>query len=99
MLGAIVLAATLWGNLEPGPHAVGFQHIERYDASRPYRSARSLDGTPRSGERARPINLYIWYPAESSNATPLTFGDYVDLVAYETLLGTPTAVQLQRGED
>jgi chlorophyllase-like protein len=99
MLGAIVLAATLWGNLEPGPHAVGFQHIERYDASRPYRSAKTLEGTPRSGERARPINLYIWYPAEASNATPLTFGDYVDLVANETRFGTVTADQKQRAED
>ena len=99
MIAAIVLAATLWGNLEPGPHAVGFKQLERSDASRPYRAAKSLDGTPRSGERARPIHIYIWYPAESSSAKPLTFGDYVDLVANETLLGTPTAQQLQRGED
>jgi len=88
MFSAIVLAAaSLWGNLDAGPHAVGFTQLERYDASRPYRTARTLDGRPRSGERARPIVASIWYPAVASDAKPLTFGDYVDISARETRAG------------
>ena len=98
MLGAIVLAASLWGNLEPGPHAVGFTQLERYDASRPFRTARTLDGAPRSGERARPIRVSIWYPAAASDAKPLTFGDYVDMAAGESRFGTLTPQEAQRGE-
>lgn len=88
MFSAIVLAAaSLWGSLDAGPHAVGFTQLERSDASRPYRSARMLDGRPRGGERARPIVASIWYPAVASDAKPLTFGDYVDISARETRFG------------
>src|SRR5215212_7977840 len=72
MLGAIVLAATLWGN---------------------------LDGAPRSGERARPIRVSVWYPAAASDAAPLTFGDYADMAAGETRFGPLTDEQKRRGED
>jgi dienelactone hydrolase len=51
---------------------VGFEQIEAYDHSRPFRT---------EGEtRARPITMSIWYPAEppGSGARPLTFGRYVD---------------------
>jgi len=101
MLGAIVLAASLWGNLEPGPHAVGFTQLERYDASRPYRTARTLDGVPRAGERGRPIRVSVWYPAAASDSGThmLTFGDYVDMVAGETRFGPLTDEQKRRGED
>jgi pimeloyl-ACP methyl ester carboxylesterase len=88
MICAIVLAASLWGNLEAGPHAAGFTQLERYDASRPYRTARTLDGVPRVGERGRPIKVSVWYPAAltaaEAAAAPLTFGDYADMTAGET---------------
>lgn len=96
MLGAIVLAASLWGNLEAGPHAVGFTQLERYDASRPFRVARA----PRAAnDHARPIRVSIWYPAAPSNAAPLTFGDYADMAAGETRFGALTADEKRRGED
>lgn len=104
MLGAFVLAASLWGNLEAGPHAIGFTQLQRFDASRPYRSARRLDGTPRGGERARPIEVSIWYPAvASAGAQPLTFGDYVamDDGGEDTLFNVPllnTATKEQRAQ-
>ena len=98
MLGAMILAASLSGNLEPGPHGVGFTQLERYDASRPYRTARTLDGVPRMGERARPVRVSIWYPAVASEDKPLTFGDYVDMVAGEARFGALTDEEKRRGE-
>ncbi|HUR79789.1 MAG TPA: hypothetical protein VM733_03425 [Thermoanaerobaculia bacterium] len=76
-MNALVLLSILWGQLQPGPHAAGYTRWDRYDYSRPYRTAKTLDGKPRGGERARPIAISIWYPAQPSSAKPLTFGDYL----------------------
>jgi hypothetical protein len=103
LLAATVRAeAPMWGQLTPGRYAVGFTQWDRYDASRPYRMARDLEGRPRSGERARPIRISIWYPAVAAAgegaAAPLTFGDYLDLVAGETRFGAITADQKRAAE-
>jgi pimeloyl-ACP methyl ester carboxylesterase len=98
-MNALLLAVALWGNLEAGPHAVGFTQLERWDHSRVYRTARDLAGKPRTGPRARPIRVSIWYPALPSQSKPMTFGDYVDLVAGETTFGLLTAEQKRAGED
>lgn len=74
LIAAVVLS--LWGDLQPGPHAVGVRQTDHYDYSRTFRTARTLDGKPRTGERARPIRVTIWYPAQAANATPMTFADY-----------------------
>lgn len=76
LLAAPLHAASTWGELKPGPYAPGFTQWDRFDHSRPYRTARTLDGRARTGERARPIRVSIWYPAQASDAKPLTFGDY-----------------------
>jgi dienelactone hydrolase len=92
-------SAPLWGPLAPGPHAVGFRQLERYDHSRPYRPARGLDGKPRTGERARPMRISIWYPAGGvPGGAPLTFGDYVAMVAGEGRFGPLTEAEIARGE-
>src|SRR5437762_2952732 len=83
-------AQTLHGNLTPGPHAVGFRVIERYDYSRPYRFARDLTGKPRGGERARPMQISVWYPAEKGSGKPMHFADYVTLIASATKFGPLT---------
>jgi hypothetical protein len=90
----------LWGRLEPGPHAVGFRQLARYDYSRQYRPERGLDGKPQSGERARPMRISIWYPARavSRGARPLTFGEYVAMVAGERRFGPLTPAQIAEGE-
>lgn len=77
-------AQPLYGPLTPGPYAVGFRVIERYDYSRPYRFARDLSGKPRSGELARPMQISVWYPAEKGSGKAMRFGDYVALVASAT---------------
>lgn len=92
-------ASPLWGNLEPGPYTPGLLQLERYDHSRMFRMSRDLDGKPRTGERARPIRITVWYPAEKNNAKPLTFGDYVDMAAGEARFGALTADELRAGEN
>ncbi len=67
---AIALSAVLWGGLEAGPHAVGFEQIESFDYSRPYR----VEGD----HRARPITMSIWYPASATDSPSLRFGRYID---------------------
>lgn len=67
---AIALSASLWGGLEAGPHGVGFEQIESFDYSRPFRAE--------GDDRARPITMSIWYPASATEASPLKFGRYID---------------------
>jgi pimeloyl-ACP methyl ester carboxylesterase len=96
---ALVLAQSLWGTLEPGPYTPGYTQSERYDYSRPYRTALTLDGKPREGERARPIRISVWYPAQKTDAKTLTFGDYVDMLGGEVRFGEVTAEQKRRAEE
>ncbi|HKO55871.1 MAG TPA: hypothetical protein VJ276_08325, partial [Thermoanaerobaculia bacterium] len=64
-----------------------FKVVERYDYSRPYLSA------GRKGERARPMQISIWYPAEANSGTPMLFGDYVALIATATNFGNRNAAE------
>ncbi len=74
---------------KPGPHAVGLKVLEQYDYSRTYRHATDDLGKPYRGERARPIQTLIWYPAQANNAKPMTVADYGSLIATETTFGNP----------
>ena len=69
-LALLLSAPALSGQLEPGPHRAGFEQVELFDYSRPF----GAEGA----SRARPITLSLWYPAEPTDARPLTFGRYVD---------------------
>jgi pimeloyl-ACP methyl ester carboxylesterase len=68
---------------EPGPHAVGLRVVLQYDYSRTYRTRTDFAGNPATGERARPIQTLIWYPAHKSAAHRLTYGDYLGMLARE----------------
>jgi dienelactone hydrolase len=74
---------------KPGPHAVGFRVVEQYDYSRTYRRSTDSMGKPYQGERARPVQTLLWYPAQRTSGNPMTFGDYVNLWATETNFGHP----------
>ena len=89
--------SALWGDLTPGPYAVGFRQLERYDSSRVHRLPRDLEGRPRAGERARPIRVSIWYPAVAAARAAMTWGDYAAMVAGEERFGTLSAEQIARG--
>jgi tetratricopeptide (TPR) repeat protein len=74
---------------KPGPYHVGLKVVEQYDYSRTYRHSTDDLGKPFPGERARPLQTLIWYPAEHGSANPMTVGDYGNLMATETSFGKP----------
>jgi dienelactone hydrolase len=69
---------------KPGPHAVGLKVVEQYDYSRIWRAAVDNLGRPYTGERARPLQTLIWYPAMKSGKPTMTVHDYVLLRRTET---------------
>jgi len=69
---------------KPGPHGVGLKVVQQYDYSRVYRHATDDLGRPYSGERARPLQTLVWFPAVTHNARPMTVADYVGLLETET---------------
>lgn len=64
----------LW-DWESGPYTPGFQLLERQDYSRYYPSGKS------DGPGARPVRVYIWYPAENKNQKPMRIKEYVQMAA------------------
>jgi tetratricopeptide (TPR) repeat protein len=74
---------------KPGSNAVGLKVVQQYDFSRTYRAKTDALGKPTAGERARPLQTVIWYPAEMSGQKPMTVGDYSELLATETNLEKP----------
>jgi tetratricopeptide (TPR) repeat protein len=74
----------------PGPHAVGLKVVEQYDYARSYRPLTDDLGKPSRGERARPLQTLIWYPAQKSAGKSMTVGDYTTLAATETSFGEPS---------
>jgi dienelactone hydrolase len=83
----------------PGPHAVGFKVVEQYDHSRVFRLKTDAVGQPVQGERDRPIQTLIWYPAQASHAAQITLGRYFSLSATEdTFLPSPEAAATRTRE-
>jgi len=74
---------------KPGPAAVGLKVVEQYDFTRTYRPLTDVLGKPYQGERARPLQTLIWYPAQKSSGKSMTVGDYSDLLTKETSFGRP----------
>ncbi len=101
LLAAVCLVGVVaWGSSQaapaqfrfearPGPYAVGLQVVEQYDHSRVYRHLTDELGRPYLGERARPLQTLIWYPAKPSQEKAMTLGDYLGLWATETNFGEP----------
>ncbi|MBW3555260.1 MAG: dienelactone hydrolase family protein [Gemmatimonadetes bacterium] len=91
----------IWGELEPGPFAVGFHVAYDRDHSRPEWPERTLDGSPETRPIARHIQIARWYPAGPEGGTAVTLADYIQLrrrtfVAADWMEeGPPTATQRQ----
>ena len=65
-----------------GAHAVGLRIVEQYDRSRGYRGVTDpYTGQATTGERARPIQTLIWYPAEKGTGSAVQAEDYLRLSA------------------
>lgn len=76
---------------EPGQHGVGLRVVQQYDYSRTYKAKIDiLSGQPSSGERARPLQTLIWYPAAKGGA-PVHYIDYFRTVATEEVFERPSA--------
>ncbi len=69
---------------KPGPDSVGLKVVHQYDYSRTWHSAVDEIGQPYTGERARPLQTLIWYPADKATGSAMTLRDYVMLRATET---------------
>jgi pimeloyl-ACP methyl ester carboxylesterase len=84
-------AYPLWGKLEPGPYAVGYDAYFTYDYSRVYNPVLLTDyHSPQTGltfhndtpppKRHRPILVNIWYPAvPDSESQFMRHGEYLAL--------------------
>ncbi|GAB3829907.1 dienelactone hydrolase family protein [Hymenobacter jeollabukensis] len=94
ILGLIARAAHAgagFADLQPGPHSVGFRVVQQYDYSRAYRETTDLvTGKPYAGERARPVQTLVWYPAQKGGS-PLRYADYVRTEATDEIFGRPEA--------
>ncbi len=61
----------------PGRHGVGLKLVQQYDYTRQYKTRVDMrTGEPASGERARPMQALVWYPA-ARGGKPVTFRDYI----------------------
>jgi len=69
----------LWGGLKPGPHAVGFRLQYKLDHSREYDPEFVTDATRFPVHRPRPIMIGIWYPAQKTNASRMSYRQYLDV--------------------
>ena len=75
--GGVAGTSTLRGGLEPGPYGIAFTALERYDYSRSFGPKRDYFGTIIPGERGRPVQICIWYPAEPQDeAAGAVYGEY-----------------------
>lgn len=69
----------LWGDLKPGKFAVGYRSMHEYDRSRVFVAQRNYDGELFAGERSRPLQIQIFYPAQTAtNAARMLYGDYLN---------------------
>ena len=67
----------------PGRHGVGVKVVQQYDYTRQYKTRVDMrTGEPSSGERARPMQALIWYPA-ARGGKPMTFRDYLATIPTE----------------
>ncbi|SET89836.1 Dienelactone hydrolase [Hymenobacter actinosclerus] len=72
-----VAQASGFADLQPGPYRVGLRVVQQYDYARSYKGQTDLvTGQPYLGERARPVQTLVWYPAAKAG-TPLRYADYL----------------------
>ena len=82
-------AGSGFAGLERGPYGVGSRVIQAYDHSRSFRGRIDLiSGASDEGERARPMQMLLWYPARTTGK-PLTYQDYMRTEATDEVFDQP----------
>jgi dienelactone hydrolase len=74
---------------KPGPYSVGLRVAEQYDRSRLFAATLDENEKPVTVEGPRPLQILVWYPAETSSGKIMTFGDYAALIKTETSFDQP----------
>lgn len=75
--GMAAVTSSLWGDLTPGPYAVGVMVLEQTDSTRsplPIDSVTTTHG-------GRPLPIVVWYPATASSRARIMLREYVELTA------------------
>ncbi|WP_212590385.1 dienelactone hydrolase family protein [Hymenobacter gelipurpurascens] len=76
-MGYVAQAESGFAGLTRGPHAVGMRVVQQYDYTRAYKGRTdAVTGKPVTGERARPVQTLVWYPAQKGG-TPIRYADYL----------------------
>ena len=83
--------------VERGPNPVGLKVVEQYDRERIFTPRDDQAGNAVAGERTRPLQTLIWYPAEKSALPAMTVGDYLSLTKTETSFGHPEETTTAKG--
>lgn len=92
-------AAALTFSELPGPYAVGLRVVQQYDYTRIYREKTNLmNGLPTVGERARPVQTLVWYPAKRGGAA-VRYADYIRTAVTEDDFNIPEATVDQSSRD
>ena len=65
-----------WADVKAGNYTVGFKTILKYDRARMVKDATDISGNPFNGNRFRPVQISVWYPA-AKGGTPMKFEDYL----------------------
>ncbi|MCC3154668.1 dienelactone hydrolase family protein [Hymenobacter sp. BT770] len=90
-LGDAARAGSGFADLKPGPYGVGFRVVQQYDYARSYRDKNDpVTGKAYLGERARPVQTLVWYPAPKAG-TPLRYADYMRTEATDEIFGRSAA--------
>lgn len=85
----------VWPDLDPGPFPVGYTVRHEYDFSRTFKRKSDFFGDRTPGEIARPIQISLWYPAESPvHGERVRVRDYYDAMATETEFSSPEEERL-----
>lgn len=67
-----------------GSYGVGLNVVQQYDHSRNFQGKTDDKGKTADGERARPLQTLVWYPAKKTSNKAMTVDDYKGLLATET---------------
>ncbi len=84
-------ARAAFGNLQQGPHSVGLRVVQQYDQQRTFKDrVDPVTGKPYLGERARPLQTLVWYPA-SRGGVAMRYSDYMQTEASDEVFAQSDA--------